>query len=215
MYALPAGVPFEVGRAVAVGKIKPEWVKQRYLKQAPPPPVAPTQPALSEREMILERVQQVEGSVPAIISAIPEQTAPDRLDVATKQSILDIYERLRRLEELGPPPVQKPRPVNVERPPDKSIEMVERTYNIQHTEETLHFTTRNGLGQIMFTLVNDLHGKPVSPSEIGKSMVEHGWNPPQSTLNMNLGKLVKQGDLVREDGKYRPPHKVHIQVETA
>ena len=78
------------------------------------------------------------------------------------------------------------------------------------------FTTRNGLGQIMYVLVNDLKGGPATEAAIGAEIIEYGWKAQgHSTLAPNIAKLVKSGSLIKETSspaKYRTPKKARIEI---
>ena len=96
---------------------------------------------------------------------------------------------------------------------DITIENVETVYKIEKKTEERFLSTKTTLGQIMFVVINDFNGEPASESQIAKALEEHGWHMKHSTLAPNLGKLVKEGLLVREEGrpaKYRPPKNVKI-----
>jgi chromosome segregation ATPase len=98
------------------------------------------------------------------------------------------------------------------------IEAEELKVSIEHSEVTQELSTKTGLGKIMYCILKDLEGKPSSEAEISDALQEHGWPMAHSTLAPNLAQLVKQGLLVRVEGKplrYRPPGKVGLEVKEA
>jgi hypothetical protein len=95
------------------------------------------------------------------------------------------------------------------------IEAEELKVSIEHSEVTQELSTKTGLGKIMYCILKDLEGKPSSEAEISNALQEHGWPMAHSTLAPNLAQLVKQGLLVRVEGKplrYRPPKFVVINM---
>ena len=96
-----------------------------------------------------------------------------------------------------------------------SIEHSDVQVKIVHTDPVLRtLSTKTGLGQIVYVCVNDLEGKPATSQDIIAAMKEYGWQISPNTMSPNLGRLVKEGYLVNESGKFRPPGKVKIEVVT-
>ena len=99
-----------------------------------------------------------------------------------------------------------------------NIEAEELKVSVEHTERIQELSTKTGLGKIMYVCLKDLEGKPSSESEISDVLQEHGWPTAHSTLAPNLAQLVKQGLLVKMEGKpirYRSPGKIKVEVKEA
>jgi len=65
------------------------------------------------------------------------------------------------------------------------------------------------------TALVDIKGE-FTEAELSEKMLERGWNISHSTLAPSLGNLVKQGDLIRINGKpakYRLPYKKKFDDE--
>ena len=99
----------------------------------------------------------------------------------------------------------------------KTITHAQEEWLVRHMDKLSEFNTDNGIGQIMYVMVNDLEGNRASISQIGAAMLEYGWNPSENTLRLNLMKLVKKGCLLKEGTTastvYRTPKKVKVTVK--
>ena len=100
---------------------------------------------------------------------------------------------------------------------EMKIEAEELKVLVTHKEEVKPFSTKTGMGKIMYVIVYDLKGGPASENQISEALIEHGWNIGHSTLAPNLSQLCKQGVLVKIDTKptqYKTPMKVKIEVKS-
>lgn len=97
------------------------------------------------------------------------------------------------------------------------IEAIEREVSITFSQEQREFKTTGPKGMIMFALVHDLKNEPSGESEISEAMRERGWDYPHNTLAPELGKLTKDGDLIKEGAtrgvRYRVPGKLRITID--
>jgi len=101
----------------------------------------------------------------------------------------------------------------------------ERTMEVTHVEvltKTIHsdeiekLTTKTVIGKILWAAQKELPDKEWSEQEVSDAMVEWGWNISHSTLAPTLGGMVKDGALVRIQGRparYRIPTKKKFEVE--
>jgi hypothetical protein len=97
------------------------------------------------------------------------------------------------------------------------IEAIEREVSITFSQEERTFKTTGPKGMIMFALVHDLKNQPSGESEISEAMRERGWDYPHNTLAPELGKLTKDGDLIKEGAtrgvRYRVPGKLILSID--
>lgn len=98
-----------------------------------------------------------------------------------------------------------------------NINAIERTISVTFSQEKRAFVTSNVKGMIMFTLAHDFKNVPSGESEISFAMQERGWVYHHNTLAPEIGKLVKDGDLLREGAtrgvKYRIPGKLRLVID--
>lgn len=137
----------------------------------------------------------------------------------------DLREEVRQLKQTieGLQPGGKPvAPANV--PAGGTVQVgpveinaIERALNITLSQERRDFATTGVKGMIMFTLAHDLKNAPSGESEISALMQERGWVYHHNTLAPEIGKLVKDGDLLKEGAthgvKYRIPGKLILMID--
>lgn len=90
---------------------------------------------------------------------------------------------------------------------------IERSVNIQFSQETRTFETTGVRGRIMFAIAHELKNTPSKEADIIRAMVERGWNHPRQSVSPELAKLVKLGDLVRDDATYRLAGKLKLTID--
>src|SRR6266446_2622584 len=112
----------------------------------------------------------------------------------------------------SPLPMPKPEPMRT-----IDVDLKNTVFRIHHAgDEEIHLSTVNWEGKVVYTVLNDLSGKPSSFGQIKAALVERAWPVGDNTLSPTLGNLVKKGILVREgstkDTSYRPPLRAKIMV---
>lgn len=101
-----------------------------------------------------------------------------------------------------------------------AIEAQEREVVVRYSTEVREFNAKTTKGRIMQVLLQDLE-RSGTMGEISEALQERGWNIHRNTLSPELGGMVKEGDLVRQEGdkvaktgaRYRIPGKVKVRVE--
>lgn len=92
--------------------------------------------------------------------------------------------------------------------------------NLAHEEREVNMTTSTVVGKVLFCALTELKKDGFTEAELSEALKEHGWNHGHSTLAPTLGGLVKEGHLIRLDGKpkptkYRLPTKLKLNVSEA
>lgn len=160
---------------------------------------------LVEKEKAYERIEEVQERIQRLENVFKEYEGFDRFLISRIENVVD--ERLKALPNI---------PAGVLGTSSVELEASEMRVKLSHTEEAVKMTTKTGLGKILYAVIHDLKGKPSSENEISDELQEHGWPMGHSTLAPNLAQLVKQGLVVKEEGKplrYRPPGRLKIEVE--
>jgi hypothetical protein len=97
------------------------------------------------------------------------------------------------------------------------LDYEETAVTIAHSERVVKMTTGTVAGQILYCALVELPREGFAGADLPKALEEHGWNVGQNTLAPTLGKLVKDGSLIRfkenATTKYRLPQKVKLNVE--
>jgi hypothetical protein len=97
-----------------------------------------------------------------------------------------------------------------------SLTEKELAVTVSHEEKALNMTTATVVGKILFAGLTDLSKDGFSEAQLSECLKEHGWNVGHSTLAPTLGNLVRDGYLVRLEGKpakYRLPTKMKVTTE--
>jgi hypothetical protein len=89
--------------------------------------------------------------------------------------------------------------------------------NVSHEEKVKNLTTDTVIGKVLFCGLTDLASLDgFSEAQLSVALAERGWNIGHSTLGPTLGGLVRDGYLIRTQGKpmrYRMPTKVLLTVK--
>jgi len=97
-----------------------------------------------------------------------------------------------------------------------TLEHKELVVNLAHGEKEINLTTGTVIGKVLYCALTELDKEGFSQVELSDALKDHGWNIPQTTLAPTLGRLVKDGNLVRVEGskpmEYRLPGKVKLNV---
>lgn len=95
------------------------------------------------------------------------------------------------------------------------VDLVEREVRIEVSTEPRSFTSSSVRGKAIIVLIEDLKNAPSTEGEIADAMRERGWNYGHSTMAPELAKAVRDGDLVKDDGRparYRLPGNLRVVV---
>jgi len=97
-----------------------------------------------------------------------------------------------------------------------NLEHKELVVNLAHGEKEINLTTGTVIGKVLYCALTELDKEGFSQVDLSDALKDHGWNIPQTTLAPTLGRLVKDGNLVRVEGskpmEYRLPGKVKLNV---
>ena len=153
---------------------------------------------------------EVDGGLVAELSALEAENAKLRKYNASLRAELDV---MRSAAAEQPVPATEALSVL---PDMMDIEARKVLVSIRDTEpEKRSFTTTNPAGRILVTLIQDLHNKESSESEISAAMQERGWNYTHGTFGPELSKLAKAGTLIKvgqKPAKYRVPGRLIVEV---
>ena len=199
VYVLPIGVPEKDGQKVAMGKLSPETIRDKYMGKKE-----------SEEEMV---------DVEAL-----RKEFDDKIGKTIDYKFHQLVQQLRQeLEETLRPmrAALKGKPVTYETVPGKSVvlnlEEKELVVNLSKTEKPIDMTTDNQLGRIMCCVIKDLAKEGFNEEEAGKALDDRSWHMEHSTLAPNLAQLAIKGLLVKipdvKPRRYRLPTKTSINVK--
>jgi len=220
VYVLPIGVPEKDGQKVAMGKLSPETIRDKYMGKKE------SEEEMGNVEGMREEVSKVKGVVDGLIAVMKER------DKARDEKERQLSERLdATVKELSNiRQALKGKPVTYETVPGKSVvlnlEEKELVVNLSKTEKPISMTTDNQLGRIMFCALN----MPVDPSNpessrregfneeiVSNALDDRGWHMEHSTLAPNLAQLAIKGLLVKipdvKPRRYRLPTKISINFK--
>lgn len=92
----------------------------------------------------------------------------------------------------------------------------ELAINVTYKQRTLDLATTTIIGKIVFVASTELNKDGFTENDISKALLEHGWNVGHNTLAPTLGGLIKDGTLMKLDGRpsrYRLPRKITLHIE--
>jgi len=240
VYVLPAEIPEEIGRQVAIGKLPPDHVKkmlddlrsreevdevwrQRYeelekqfnnLKSETTKLTNNVADLKNENEKLLKEKALFDKSK-EMMDTYEEKTKDLTRRLEKAEGDLKLFNELREILVNIFPGSRFQIPAGAQK--DIDLVHVETTVNISHREEAVSMSTSTVLGKILYIAINDLSREGWSEKDLSEAMKEHGWNVGHSTLAPNLGNLVKQGHLIRiaktRPTRYKLPSKLKVNVE--
>lgn len=199
VYVLPAGVPEEVGRKVAMGELTPEHVRDTFLM----PRIAETNDSCRSREL--------ERTLGAKIEELQKRIAQLEGENAQLKGELERLEPYRKLAEALSQLFQSVQPAQPKIAID--VDHVEHEYVVHKSKKVVKVSTESVAGQILYTALTYFKDRDFSFGELMDKMLEHGWNVKSSTLSAKLSLLVNEGKLIKTEGGYRLPSKVSFSVE--
>lgn len=213
VYVLPVGVPENIGKSVALGELKPTYVKDHFLK------------AVITDDIDAEHLTQIKTQKATIDKQQKQiklrdtklQDLQSRIERAEKD--LKLYDELRSLvkrifaiEPTVPLIPQSPSQLST-----LNLEHKELIVNVKHSEKTASLSTETQQGKIMYCVLNDLPNEDFTEQMLSQAMQERGWNIAHSSLAMQLNiKLKEKGLILKTDNKkpihYKVPSKVKINI---
>lgn len=105
----------------------------------------------------------------------------------------------------------------LESPSSIRITAQDTRVEIQHEGDAVRsFNTKTVQGKVMYAIAHELKGEPSTESDIEAAMKDNGWNHGHNTLAPEIAKLVRDGTLIRSEGKpikYSLPSKVKLDVK--
>lgn len=220
VYALPHSVPTSLGRKVALGELKPEFVRDRYLKPSR---------ALGDDELVwkkkYEKLRKEFDELCDEVTRLKKDKEKLTRDLNNAKSLLqkveddmELLDELRMVMQRVFPNLTRTVEVPETTKTTVNLEHKEFVYNIKHKEETVNVETDTVAGKVLFCVVKDFAEKEFAEADLSKVLVEYGWNIGHSTLAPTLGNLVKDGKLVKIKARpirYRLPKNVKFKIEKA
>jgi len=149
------------------------------------------------------------------IAKLKDETADLKLRLEKLRTDSEAVQKIREgLTQLLPSVPSTGAEISKERTMEVThVEVLTKTI---HSEEIEKLTTKTVIGKILYAAQTDLKDKEWSEQEISDAMIEYGWNISHSTLAPTLGGMVRDGLLVRVEGRparYRIPTKKKFEVE--
>lgn len=195
VYVLPIGVPEKEGQKVAMGKLSPDAIRDKYMGKKE-----------NEEEMV--DVEEIKKELKTWMEQCVEQAS----GVILKEVAQELNEIKTRL---------KVKPVTYENVPGQSVilnlEEKELVVNLSKREKPIDMTTDNQLGRIMCCALKDLAKEGFNEEEASKSLDDRGWHMEHSALAPNLAQLGSKGLLIKipdvKPRRYRLPTKIVINLK--
>ena len=235
VYALPLGVPSNLGRRVASGELTPEYICDNFLKIK----------EVEEELVWKEKYENLKRDMERRIREEREKAFQEAMrklnEIKSKWNIEEMQKTILQLKDENATlkrelkraekasklfkefanilmeyfPSQKPEAMA------KSVRLgldhTEMHVTIKHKEETVSLKTDTVLGKVMYAAVNEFRNKEFTERELTEILLEHGWNVKHSTLAPSLANLVKNGWLIRipktKPARYRLPKKLKIEIK--
>ena len=230
-YALPRGVPEEIGVKVAKGKLTAEYVRDKFMVKI----------EKEDDEMVYkEKFEQVEKAIKTLRTELEhrnekiqeledkfrELTKSDAIlmdELEARKKKLEKYETLKKVfRELFAPtvaaaPIQKQ---TQEQKLKLESSLTEITVEDKAPKE-VNMTTEKTTGKLMFCALK-LHQEKLQSSEdpaftsaeLQKEARQYGWNIGNKALGGSMMVMVREGQLIQEGKNYRLPSKVKISVKS-
>lgn len=100
--------------------------------------------------------------------------------------------------------------------PQIGLEHQQTVVTITHEEKPVAMTTSTVVGKVLFIALTELK-EGFTSVELMAHLAEHGWNIIPNTISPTVGKMVRDGTLVRIDDskptRFRTPIKVVFNVK--
>jgi hypothetical protein len=242
VYVLPAGVPEDVGRKVALGELSPEYVRDKYLKPRLVEEGDEMYKQLYEQER--KKREELEKQLANIQKELQEKIeqarqeayrdAMQKLEELKRQWNIEEYQKtimmlkdekatleaeLKKLEPLKALRESFIKAFGVltapgSEPGQLEIEHKGFIMKVHHAgDKVVKVSTDSVVGQILYCAVKYFRDREFATGELNDKLLEHGWNVKPSTLSAKLSLLVNEGKLVKTDKGYRLPRMVQFDVE--
>jgi len=221
IYALPATVPEEAGRRVALGEISPEDIRDRYItpqaKRLEGDDLVWKERYDKEVPRLKEEITRLEGELEKATAQVGQLTKKASHEVGELQTRLKKYEDLKRAL-AGLLPQVMPAPAGEE---SLSVALTPAATNIvlkPAQVESIQLSAVQGMpGKVLQVVVEDglaEDGKQFIFSRIRDGLSERGWDPGTGNINIAIAELIKRGIFLKEEkGRYRIPGKLKILRE--
>ena len=232
VYVLPAGVPEEVGREVALGRRTPESVRDEFIKK----PLIEDDPVWREKYLELEREHaRLKEEFERLKGQLEEEKQKAYREAMQKveevkgmwnveeyqRTIAQLKDEKAALEaELKPLKALKEAlikafgaPYGEGGPAKVDVEHVGLVVSVHHAgDKVVKVSTDSVVGQILYCATQYFRDREFTAGEVNEKLLEHGWNVKSSTLSAKLSLLVSEGKLVKTDKGYRLPKAVKFEV---
>jgi hypothetical protein len=239
-YALPRGVPEDIGVKVAKSFLSPEYVRDHFMLKIE------IEKEEDDEEMYRKKAEEFEEQVKHLLEengrivdqnkALEEKVKKLEKEVArtaTFDLLTDEVARLQKqLSELQP--LLKIKEALLELFPAKSVSQSEAGVKItlgtslteinleDNASKEVNMTTDNPSGKLLFCAVQ-LHNKalkknletiPVfTTADLQKEAAEYGWQLTNMIIGKTMASIIREGWLVKEGNGYRLPAKLKINVQ--
>jgi len=235
VYVLPAGVPETIGQNVAMGRLSPETVRDRYLmKKEGEEDLSWKEPFEGLKARVdahfeeVKKLAQDVGRVAGELNKVAYKAHMDQSFSSWESKFEEKIQGLRRdLAEIKGALKGKPVTLDI-KPSDKPIDLGQQRQSISlqekelvidlsHVAAPVEINTDDPQGIIMLCAIKDLKREGFDEMELGAALKERGCNMEPIVLHMNLGKLTKRGWIVKSAEKkpfrYRLPSKLTVNVK--
>jgi hypothetical protein len=224
-YALPRGVPEEVGKKVAKGALTPEYVRDHFMSKIEAEKEDDEDLVYREKCLKLQKeVEELKQSNEKISEAL-ERT--NRVLIESEQKREELETKLTKFETLqktlqelvgSPAAAVSSEEVGVKMTLGKSLTEI----NIEdNAPKEVSLNTEMTSGKLLSCAV-DLHKAalqkdpkaiPVfTPADLQREAAENGWNISNMIIGKTLAVCIREGWLVREDDGFRLPAKLKINI---
>lgn len=229
-YALPRGVPEEIGVKVAKGKLTAEYVRDKFMVK--------TEKEEDDEEMYKEKFEQAEEKIKSLRidqeekskkiwelkEKFKELTLADAVlmdELEARKKKLEKYEAFEKVfRDLFAPTAAAPIQKQTQKQKIKLESSVTEITLEDKAPKEVNMTTERTTGKLMFCAVKlheeklemDLDVPTFTSAELQKEAREYGWNIGNKALGGSMMVMVREGQLIQDNKNYRLPSKVKINV---
>jgi len=199
---LPVGVPEEIGRKVAMGELKPEYVRDHYLQQEKPPLGIELKAHLEDLRKEKQDLERKNATLADHLKILVDEHGKLKESYETleadhkkqQEQIVDLSERLHALKPFEEfyanlavwvrnevndalKDMMQIAPTNLDSPAEVNITHEHTKINVTHTLKTLEVTDANLEGRLALLYAeNALPDGWFRPKDVRQLMEARGWN---------------------------------------
>jgi predicted RNase H-like HicB family nuclease len=237
-YALPRGVPEEIGAKVARGELTPEYVRDHFMikiekEEGDDIMYKEKFDALKiEYDKLKKKFDALEAEIEGVDIAEMKQELQGLCEQVegAKETIEDLnkknekYENfLKAFAEIMPSAPVTATATELKEGQKITLEAEMTEINLEpKVPKEVSMTTKNPSGKLIYCAVQlhnralkkDSKATPIFTSaELQKEAAEHGWQMTNMMIGKTLGSIIREGWMLKEADGYRLPTKLKINIK--